>query len=215
VKYYRQDENTPNATVSYYTKGALVALCLDMTLRAEQRGCLDDVMRELWARCRGGPMAESDLLLALKAVGGRSYAPELARWAEGTGELPVAELLAQVGIGMATETAPLAQRLGIRVAEGTGAITIKTVLRSGAAEAAGMAAGDEWLAVELGAGQVWRMTRLDDLNVYLGRQERCRAWVSRDRRVFVLPLEVPKSGTVARLVVQDATKARAWLGPQD
>ncbi|MBM3387247.1 MAG: M61 family metallopeptidase, partial [Betaproteobacteria bacterium] len=35
IKYYRQDENTPNATVSYYTKGALVALCLDLTLRAE------------------------------------------------------------------------------------------------------------------------------------------------------------------------------------
>ena len=35
VKYYRQDENTANATVSYYTKGALVALCFDLTLRAE------------------------------------------------------------------------------------------------------------------------------------------------------------------------------------
>jgi predicted metalloprotease with PDZ domain len=35
VKYYRQDENTPNATVSYYTKGSLVALCLDLTLRQE------------------------------------------------------------------------------------------------------------------------------------------------------------------------------------
>ena len=36
VKYYRQDENTPNATVSYYTKGALVALCFDLTLRARR-----------------------------------------------------------------------------------------------------------------------------------------------------------------------------------
>jgi predicted metalloprotease with PDZ domain len=35
VKYYRQDENTPNATVSYYTKGALVALCLDLTCAAK------------------------------------------------------------------------------------------------------------------------------------------------------------------------------------
>ncbi|HEY1226381.1 MAG TPA: peptidase M61, partial [Ramlibacter sp.] len=45
VKYYRQDENTPNATVSYYTKGAMVALCFDLTLRAEGRTTLDDVMR--------------------------------------------------------------------------------------------------------------------------------------------------------------------------
>jgi predicted metalloprotease with PDZ domain len=31
TKYYRQDENSPNAIVSYYAKGALVALCLDLT----------------------------------------------------------------------------------------------------------------------------------------------------------------------------------------
>ena len=37
VKYYRQDENTANATVSYYTKGACVALCLDLSLRAAGR----------------------------------------------------------------------------------------------------------------------------------------------------------------------------------
>ena len=34
VKYYRSDENTPNATISYYAKGALVALALDLSLRA-------------------------------------------------------------------------------------------------------------------------------------------------------------------------------------
>ena len=50
VKYYRQDENTPNATVSYYTKGALVALCLDLSLRAEGKTTLDAVMRGLWTK---------------------------------------------------------------------------------------------------------------------------------------------------------------------
>ena len=56
VKYYRQDEQTPNTTVSYYTKGALVALCFDLTLRAEGKGTLDDVMRALWKRSEGGPI---------------------------------------------------------------------------------------------------------------------------------------------------------------
>ncbi len=41
VKYYRQDENTPNATVSYYAKGSLVALAFDLTLRSEGKGTLD------------------------------------------------------------------------------------------------------------------------------------------------------------------------------
>ena len=38
IKYYRQDENTPNAVVSYYKKGSLVALCLDLLIRRESRG---------------------------------------------------------------------------------------------------------------------------------------------------------------------------------
>ena len=35
IKYYRQDENSPNAIVSYYVKGSLVALLLDLVLRTE------------------------------------------------------------------------------------------------------------------------------------------------------------------------------------
>ena len=74
IKYYRQDENTPNATVSYYTKGSLVALCLDLTLRAEGKTTLDAVMRGLWTRCSGGPMSEQDVLAVLSQLGGRSFA---------------------------------------------------------------------------------------------------------------------------------------------
>ena len=52
IKYYRQDENSPNSLVSYYTKGALVALCLDLLIRRDTRGArsLDDVMRARWQR---------------------------------------------------------------------------------------------------------------------------------------------------------------------
>src|SRR5690606_22104161 len=59
VKYYRVGENTPNATVSYYSKGALVALCLDLTLRREGHATLDEVMRALWQRCKGGHTKEA------------------------------------------------------------------------------------------------------------------------------------------------------------
>ena len=69
VKYYRQDENTPNTTVSYYTKGSLVGLCLDLALRREGKATLDDVMRALWKRCAGGPMTETDLRAVLHDLG--------------------------------------------------------------------------------------------------------------------------------------------------
>lgn len=52
TKYYKQDENAPNAIVSYYGKGALVALCLDLTIRhaTQDTHSLDDVMRHLWLK---------------------------------------------------------------------------------------------------------------------------------------------------------------------
>ena len=51
-KYYQPTENTPNAHVSYYTKGALVALCLDLFIRhnSQHTRSLDDVMRHLWQK---------------------------------------------------------------------------------------------------------------------------------------------------------------------
>jgi predicted metalloprotease with PDZ domain len=56
VKYYRQDENTPNSAVSYYLKGELVALCLDLEIRRATADAksLDDVMRLLWTRYGDG-----------------------------------------------------------------------------------------------------------------------------------------------------------------
>ena len=106
LKYYRVQENTPNATVSYYTKGALVALCLDLTLRAEGRSTLDDVMRELWARSGGGPIKEADIARALKRLGGRSFDRELRDWVHGTGDLPALDLLAPQGAKVQQDKAP-------------------------------------------------------------------------------------------------------------
>src|SRR5678810_820932 len=73
VKHYRGDENTPNATVSYYAKGSLVALAFDLTLRSEGKGSLDDVMRLLWQKSGGGAIDEADIAAALETVGARSF----------------------------------------------------------------------------------------------------------------------------------------------
>ncbi|MEI8326724.1 MAG: peptidase M61, partial [Betaproteobacteria bacterium] len=142
VKYYRQDENTPNATVSYYSKGALVALCLDLSLRVEGRSHLDAVMRTLWQRCQGGAMTQEDLAQVLLELGGRSFERELAAWVHGKADLPLKDLLPRFGVRVHEDPAPLAQQLGLRVSESQG-VQIKHVLRGSAAERAGFAAGDE------------------------------------------------------------------------
>jgi predicted metalloprotease with PDZ domain len=219
VKYYRQDEQTPNTTISYYTKGALVALCLDLTLRAEGEGSLDDVMRLLWKKSGGGPIDEAAFAAALEAVGGRSFAEEIASWVHSTDELPLADLLRSHGVAALEDPAQRAQELGLRVAEANGSVQIKMVLRGGAAEQAGFSANDEWIGIELGASkgheaQGWRLAKLDDLALYLGPLKKITALIARDRRLLRLPLTLPSGVTTWRLAAQDPAKLTRWLDPQ-
>jgi predicted metalloprotease with PDZ domain len=213
VKYYRQDENTANATVSYYTKGSLVALCLDLTLRHEGRTTLDAVMQALWSRCSGGPMTEQDLLAVLADLGGRSFAKELTRWVHSTQDLPVAALLECHGVKVHREPDQVAQQLGLRVKESNG-LSIHQVLRGGVAEAAGFASGDEWLAVQAAGTKAtgpWRMQVLDDLTLYCGNAKKVIATVARDKQLLTLALTLPKPSTAWRLSVSDATIANRWF----
>lgn len=205
VKYYRQDENTPNATVSYYTKGALVGLCLDLSLRAEGHS-LDEVMRGLWKRCKAGPMREQDALDELQAITGRSWRKELQAWVHSTAELPLAQLLEAQGIRIHAEPGNFAQHLGLRHLDANGSVQVKAVLRGSAAEQAGFAAGDEWLGLEVGArGQLgktapsWRVNKLSDVPELLGKERKAIALVSRDKQLLRLPLTVPQQSTVWRL----------------
>ena len=212
VKYYRSDENTPNATISYYAKGSLVALALDLTLRSEGHGTLDDVMRALWASSGGGPVTEADIGAALQQVGGRSFDVELAAWVHGTGELPVRSLIEAVGVEWKSDAATLAQRLALRVNESplTG-VKITQVLRGGAAERAGFSAGDELIAIN-----GWRIRRLEDALRVLVVGEPALVLVARDQRVVSLSLTVPDVDAAAQVSPGTVTLSlRPEAGPTD
>ena len=191
VKYYRTDENTPNATVSYYTKGSLVALALDLTLRSDQ-GTLDDVMRGLWARSDGGPVSESDVRAVLGEVGGRSLDDEVQAFVHGTQDLPLQALLEHFGVQWQAQAPTMAQRLGVRVSESalTG-VRITHVLRGGAAERAGVSVGDEVIALD-----GWRLRRLDDASRLVATGASTHLMVTRDQRVLTLPIALPKDDEV-------------------
>ncbi|MFM9914616.1 MAG: M61 family metallopeptidase [Rhizobacter sp.] len=195
VKYYRGDENTPNATISYYTKGSLVALALDLSLRAttaRRKATLDDVMRGLWARSAGGPITEADIVEVLREIAGQAHADAMARqlneWVHGTGDLPLPALLKRFGVQWQGQPATLAQRLGVRVSESALAgVKVTHVLRGSAAERAGLSAGDEVLAL----GD-WRLRRLDDALRLIKPGQPASLLVSRDQRLLTLTLDVPE-----------------------
>ena len=216
VKYYRVDENTPNSTVSYYLKGALVALCLDLTLRQRGRS-LDALMRQLWQRSGGGPVTEADIADALAAVAGRRLDAELQAWVHGTDDLPVNELLDSVGVAARPERAGFAASLGLRLSEGpVSGVQVKGVLAGGAAAAAGISAGDELLAID-----GWRIRRLDDALAWLQPGAPFSLLLVRDQRVLTLTLRPQPDGALAtNLALQlldnppksAAARRREWLG---
>lgn len=212
TKYYRPDENSPNTTSNYYAQGALVALCLDLSLRA--RGAsLDALMARLWQASGGGPVTEDDILRETGALGGAALAAQLHGWVHGTDELPLRELLAQQGVVWREEgRQSLAQRLGLRVREAalTG-MQVSHVLAGGAAEAGGVNARDEILGCN-----GWRLRRLDDIPALLAPgADRLRLLVSRDQRLLELDLALPpeRPAAVALQLADGQHPGRAgWLG---
>jgi predicted metalloprotease with PDZ domain len=168
TKYYKQDENSPNAVVSYYVKGALVALCLDLTLRQRSGGrvSLDNVMVRLWHEFGepGNGVGDNDIQALCEAVLGESLADFFSAALHGTGELPFAGLLRAQGIdvlirpaessadngGKAVPVDPARQRpvLGARIAPSEGGAQLAQVFSGGPAMQAGLSAGDVVIAVD-------------------------------------------------------------------
>ena len=123
TRYYKQDENSPNALVSYYTKGSLVALGLDLLIRQETAGArsLDDVMRLLWQRhgrdfYQGRPqgLAEDGLPALIREATGVDARRFIARYAYGTADVPLAKLLEPQGIRLQWKTAANIPTLEVR-----------------------------------------------------------------------------------------------------
>ncbi len=212
TKYYRPDENSPNATSNYYGQGALVALCLDLSLRANQSS-LDAQMLRLWQSSGGGPVSEADILDAVQALGGEDIRVRLHAWVHGVDELPLRDVLDAAGVAWRDEgRQTVAQRLGLRVRESalTG-ISVTHVLSGGAAHAGGLNARDEVIACN-----GWRLRRLDDAPALLKAGETgLRLLVSRDQRLVELAVKLPAAqpGAVA-LSLADGTHAarQRWLG---
>jgi predicted metalloprotease with PDZ domain len=170
IKYYRQDENSPNSMVSYYQKGSLVALCLDLLIREKTSGrrSLDRVMRALWRRHgrRGEGVDEDGIERIAAQVSGLRLNGFFDRALRSTRDLPLERLLAGVGIKVAWRAAeslsdrggkpasrPGAERairadLAIRTrAEGT-ELVLSHVLDGGAAQKAGLSVGDSIVAID-------------------------------------------------------------------
>jgi predicted metalloprotease with PDZ domain len=164
IKYYRPDENSRNASVSYYTKGGLVALLLDLRIRRTSGGArtLADALRLGWKEYTevGAGFPEGAMQDLASRTAGADLGDFFARHVEGTAPLQPDDDLAFIGLQLVQKPAAserslardaegflLAPDLGITVADEGGMCRITAVLEDGPAYAAGLNAHDLLLAV--------------------------------------------------------------------
>jgi predicted metalloprotease with PDZ domain len=156
-KYYRQDENAPNAIISYYTKGSLIGLALDLSIRAKTGGkkSLDDVMRTLWQRCgrdfyngagRGVTPAEVEAIF--DEISGGRFKPFFDKYIRGTEDLPLAKMLAPFGIKYSDERKSSKPSLDANLGKDGNDCKLSAVHENGAAHQAGLSAGDILIAID-------------------------------------------------------------------
>ncbi|MCG8072235.1 MAG: PDZ domain-containing protein [Candidatus Thiodiazotropha taylori] len=169
TKFYKQDENAPNAIVSYYAKGTLFALLLDLTIRLQSNGrfSLDQVMREMWLRYgkQGKGVPENGIEKVVADVTSLDLQSLFDLGLRSTAELPLTDCLSEFGVAMKLLPAKSSDDKGGVLGDkeheqqsytGIGAkwtsknsgIKVQQVFDGGAAQNAGISAGDEIVAVD-------------------------------------------------------------------
>jgi predicted metalloprotease with PDZ domain len=155
IKFYRPDENSNNTSISYYTKGTVIAFLLDAKIRAATKGSksLDDVMRAAYQKYSGPKgYTEGEFRAVAEQVAGINLKPFFASAVEGTGEVDYREALEALGLRFRPASSSSPERtkpwLGIGTRNDNGRLIISSVQRSSPADAGGLNVDDEILAID-------------------------------------------------------------------
>lgn len=229
VKYYRQNENSPNSIVSYYIKGSLVALCLDLLIRQQSQYSLDDVLRYLfkWWQETGNGMGEKEIPALIKTATGVDTNDFIQLATETTAMLPLSELLAEFGIALNSHLAKNHQDsgkyypdialtnnsaitsldFGVKLEKQTLGYLVKNVYANTPAEISGLAGGDLIIALNgikfaNPEKQLSFYTSDSEISLVLFRQERLLELKIQPSRCNVL---------IYDLQLENITKLGRWL----
>lgn len=147
VKFYRQDENSNNAGTSYYNKGCLVALCLDLGLRL-RGSSLDALMRKLYENAQKGiQVHESTIVELCNELTGDNWIEQINHLINTTDELPLDQLFPEFGLSYSLKN-DKSLPLGLKLVDKPEGVLVQSVRRDGAAAQAGLSAHDVIIAID-------------------------------------------------------------------
>ena len=147
IKFYRQDENSNNAGTSYYNKGSLVALCLDLGLRLRGSN-LDALMRRLYENTQKGIQVNERTIFELcNELTGDNWIEQINHLINTTDELPLDQLFPEFGLSYIVKNNK-ALPFGLKVLDKADGVIVQNVRRDSAAAQAGLSANDVIIAID-------------------------------------------------------------------
>ena len=205
VKFYRPDENTNNAGTSYYNKGCLVALCLDLGLRL-RGSSLDALMRKLYENAQQGiQVSERTIFDLCRELTGQDWAEQINHLINTTDELPLDQLLPEFGFSFELKNEQ-ALPFGLKVVDKAEGVLIQSARRDGAAAKIGLSANDVILAIDgLKASEKLLAKYAKQAGTY-------SVYAFRRDELMQFELQAAETSlTTVELKVEDQAKADKWL----
>ncbi|MDC5270598.1 M61 family peptidase [Acinetobacter baumannii] len=205
IKFYRQDENSNNAGTSYYNKGALVALCLDLGLRL-RGSSLDALMRRLYENTQNGVQVNERTIFDLcEELIGDSWLEQINHLINTTEELPLDQLFPEFGLSYTLKN-DKTLAYGLKLADKPEGVLVQNAHREGAGAKAGISANDVIIAID----GLKATTKL--IEKYA--KQKGNYSVLAFRRDELLSFEVTSDSinlTEVELIIEDQSKADKWL----
>jgi predicted metalloprotease with PDZ domain len=227
TKFYKQDESAVNNIVSYYNKGAVLAMCLDLLIKSKSNGnfSLDDVMRNLWNQ--HGKLNIPTPVNVVQNIIKTQLNIDLSDFFQSalytTEELPFNELLEKFGVdshffpresledkGGVKTSVPIKIEFGAQIKAREIGVQIIQVTEKTAAYESGLQVGDVLIAIDKWA--VNKENLIDQLN-YLSIGQSTQLSVLRDKKLKQVTFigKVAPNDTIALEVIEQEL-CNSWLG---
>ena len=205
VKFYRQDENSNNAGTSYYNKGCLVALCLDLGLRL-RGSSLDALMCKLYENAQKGIQVHERTIVELcNELTGDNWIEQINHLINTTDELPLDQLFPEFGLSYSLKN-DKSLPLGLKLVDKPEGVLVQSARRDGAAAQAGLSAHDVIIAIDGLKATVKLVEKY-------AKQEGSYSILA-FRRDELMSFDVKAAGselTEVELKVEDQAKAEKWF----